>query len=214
MGDFLIQALGFLGGAIGTIQAFPQAWRIRKLGHGFGVSVTSWILMYARSAAWLGYSFAALLLPLILSNVLATVAAALVVVALMAHSLKNWLLLVGGGSAIALAFALLPMEFTNPILLFITLFVRVPQLRKTWQLRRSGRVSAMSMGSLALSLASLLSWEIYFIALNQSFLILTTSIALVFTLAISAIEYYAMRLTKNAVRKPSKFNRSHAKEKS
>ena len=194
--DFVIEALGFAGGVIGTVQAFPQAIRIRKLGHGFGVSIASWAMMYARSAAWLGYSIATLLTPLILSNLVATIAAALVVVALMEKKPANWAGLIGGGLALIAAFAVLPVEITNPVLLFVTLFVRVPQLVKTWQTRNSGKVSAMSMSSLALSVISLGCWLIYFVAREQHFLLLTTSIALGFTLVISAIEYYAMRNNK------------------
>lgn len=194
--DFLIEALGFLGGVIGTIQAFPQAMRIRKLGHGFGVSIISWSMMYARSVAWLGYSIATLLTPLILSNFIAAVAGAMVVVALMKSKPANWALLIGGGLALVAAFALLPADITNPVLLFVTLFVRVPQLAKTWQTRNSGKVSAISISSLALSLISLACWLVYFVVREQHFLVLTTSIALIFTLLISGIEYYAMRKNK------------------
>jgi len=46
------EVVGFIAGGIGIFFGLPQALRVRKLGHGRGVSLISWTLQFAVAASW------------------------------------------------------------------------------------------------------------------------------------------------------------------
>ena len=52
------EVVGFIAGGIGIFFGLPQALRVRKLGHGRGVSLISWTLQFAVAASWATYGFA------------------------------------------------------------------------------------------------------------------------------------------------------------
>ena len=51
----LAEFFGFVAAALGVLQALPQTLRVRRLGHGRGVSLAMWLMMTGSSSVWLGY---------------------------------------------------------------------------------------------------------------------------------------------------------------
>ena len=108
-------------------------------------------------------------------------------------ALARWVpvaLLMGFGSA------LLPGWVVTPTLFVFTLS-RVPQIARSWASRRDGVAgSAVSMGSVATSMACLVSWEFYSFLLHSPTLIGTTTIALVSNIIVAWLELTLIRVSR------------------
>ena len=88
----------------------------------------------------------------------------------------------------AVGSALLPDWVVTPTLFVFTLS-RVPQIVRSWASRRDGVAgSAVSMGSVATSMACLVSWEFYSFLLHSPTLVGTTSIALTSNIIVAWLE--------------------------
>jgi uncharacterized protein with PQ loop repeat len=91
----------------------------------------------------------------------------------------------------------LPPVLSNIALLILTAN-RLPQLFRTWMNRRTAMVSAVSISSLAVAVGSMVCWLLYAIFTGNSFIVLTTSLAMSIMLATAFLEAHIARLAKQA----------------
>jgi uncharacterized protein with PQ loop repeat len=91
---WIAEIFGFIGGALGTLQGVPQAWRIYRMKTGYGVSISSWILMLVRMSTWMGYGWLMASPSIAVSNFIGALTSALVVAAMRPHRLRAWLWIV------------------------------------------------------------------------------------------------------------------------
>jgi uncharacterized protein with PQ loop repeat len=175
---FWAEVFGFIAAVLGVLQAWPQARKIRQLGHGHGVSLTMWVLMTGSSAAWLGQGIRLGSPSLITSTVASAGMNLLVVLALTQSPRVVVTRFVVLSTVVVVAIATLPLWFTTPVLFAFTLS-RLPQIARSWKSKKHGIPgSAVSMGMLSLSIACLLVWEVYSILWKSWVLIGTTTVAL------------------------------------
>ncbi len=186
------ELLGFASGAIGMMQALPQAQRVRSLGHGRGVSLAAWVLQFTVGAAWCGYGIRIASPSVAFTNVIATSLTGTVVFALLSDRprVRPWLPVFGIATA-ALA-AVLPMAITSAVLVALTVS-RTPQVRQSYRTYLAGHPTAVSLPALGVSMVSLIGWEVYAVMVHRGLMLLTTSIALALTVIIASIEYAAGR---------------------
>lgn len=184
----LAEVFGFVAAVLGVLQAWPQTARVRRLGHGRGVSLAMWLMMTGSSSVWLGYGLRIGSPSLIVSTLATGAMNMTVVLALRAGSRGTLPGLVLGFATGTAAIALMPPWFAAPVLYAFTLS-RMPQVVRSWKSRRDGIVgSAVSMGSLAMSMACLLCWEVYSVLHASPTLIGTTTVALLTNAAVAWLE--------------------------
>lgn len=184
----LAEFFGYVAAVLGVLQAWPQTRKVRSLGHGRGVSIAMWVMMSTSSAAWLGYGFRIGSPSLIASTVASGCLNISVVMSLTDN--RRTVLIRWVPTALAMGFgsALLPGLVVTPVLFGFTLS-RVPQIIRSWKSRRDGiGGSAVSMGSVAMSMACLVSWEFYSFLLKSPTLIGTTTIALITNILVAWLE--------------------------
>jgi uncharacterized protein with PQ loop repeat len=185
---FWAELFGFVAAVLGVLQAWPQARKIRTLGHGHGVSITMWILMTGASAAWLGHGIRIGSPSLIASTVASALMNLTVVLALTSSPRRVVIRFVVLSSVTAFLTAILPLWITTPVLFAFTLS-RAPQVLQSWNSKRNNIPgSAVSMGMIALNVACLIAWEAYSILWKSPVLIGTTTIALLLTLLVAYLE--------------------------
>lgn len=187
------EAFGFLGGALGVVVALPQALRIRKLGHGQGVSLTMWLITLVVNASWLGYGVLLQSPSLIISNIIGFATSSLVVAALLNRGWITWPAMYAAGALWLVLELQFSINVITGFLIVLTLY-RLPQLIKSVQNLRRGLETAVSMKSLFVSLTALTCWMVYSVASGRPQLVLTTSSALAMTLAITTLEVLTARL--------------------
>lgn len=187
------EAFGFVGGAMSMMQALPQARRVRALGHGRGVSVGAWVLTFVANTTWLGYGIKILSPSLTLTNLIAGGLSATVLLVLLDESARPKLLLPLGG-VVALSLVQVVPEAVVSLLLVSLTLSRMPQALQSYRNRRDGVRSAVSMGSVMLSIGGLFCWEGFSILSGRPFLVLTTSTALALALCIAYLELSSRRL--------------------
>lgn len=184
----LAEVFGFVAAVLGVLQAWPQTVRVRRLGHGRGVSLAMWLMMTGSSSVWLGYGLRIASPSLIVSTLATGAMNMTVVLALRAGSrgtLPGLLLSFAAGTA---AIALMPPWFAPPVLYAFTLS-RMPQVVRSWKSRRDGVTgSAVSLGSVGMSMACLLCWEVYSVLHASPTLIGTTTVALCTNIAVAWLE--------------------------
>jgi uncharacterized protein with PQ loop repeat len=185
---FWAEVFGFVAAVLGVLQAWPQARKIRTLGHGHGVSITMWILMTGSSAAWLGYGIRIGSPSLIASTVASIFMNSMVLLALTSSPRVIIFRIAALSSATALLIATLPLWMTTPIL-FAFALSRVPQIHRSWVSKRNKVPgSAVSMGMISLSIACLVAWEVYSILWKSPVLIGTTTVALISAVLVAYLE--------------------------
>jgi len=184
----LAEVFGFVAAVLGVLQAWPQTVRVRRLGHGRGVSLAMWLMMTGSSSVWLGYGLRIGSPSLIVSTLATGVMNMTVVLALRLGSrctLPGMLLGFAAGTA---GIALMPPWFAAPVLYAFTLS-RMPQVVRSWKSRRDGVTgSAVSLGSVGMSMACLLCWEVYSVLHGSPTLIGTTTVALCTNIAVAWLE--------------------------
>lgn len=184
----LAEVFGFVAAVLGVLQAWPQTVRVRRLGHGRGVSLAMWLMMTGSSSVWLGYGLRIGSPSLIVSTLATGAMNMTVVLALRAGSRGTLPGLVLGSAAGTAAIALMPPWFAAPVLYAFTLS-RMPQVVRSWKSRRDGVTgSAISLGSVGMSMACLLCWEIYSVLHGSPTLIGTTTVALCTNIAVAWLE--------------------------
>lgn len=194
---FFAELFGFIAAVLGVLQAWPQVVKIRQLGHGHGVSVAMWILMTGSSAAWLGHGIR-IGSPSLIASTVASAAINLLVVLSLTQSPRTVVTrFVVLSIIVVLAMSSLPIWMTTPVLFAFTLS-RLPQIAQSWKSKQQGiPSSAVSMGMLALSIACLLSWEVYSILWKSWVLVGTTTVALTTSLLVAYLEISNSKHTKN-----------------
>jgi uncharacterized protein with PQ loop repeat len=191
------EIFGFAGGIIGIATGLPQAFRIRRQGHHDGLVLSPWILMLATFAAYTAYGLLQKSPAIWVCNLLTFFTTALVITAVKGNGFKVWVLIIVGGLASAGLIVALPPVLSNIALLILTAN-RLPQLFRTWMNRRTAMVSAVSISSLAVAVASMTCWGLYAILTGNNFIVLTTSVAMTITLATTFLEAHIARLAKQA----------------
>jgi len=191
------EAFGFAGGIIGIATGLPQAIRIRKQGHHDGLALSPWILMLATFAAYTAYGLLQSSPAIWVCNLLTFFTTALVVTAVKGNGFKVWALILLGGLASAVLIITLPPVLSNIALLILTAN-RLPQLVRTWLNRHTAMVSAVSISSLVVAFTSMACWGLYAIFTGNNFIMLTTSVAMLITIATTLLEAHIARLAKQA----------------
>jgi uncharacterized protein with PQ loop repeat len=183
----LAEILGFMGGTIGILQGVPQALRIRRLGHADGVSLSHWYFLTTQFAAWVGFGLRVDSPAIWVTNALTFATSAAVIFGIQSSKLK------AGAYSLLLATAAATFTWFGPGLLvdwFLIAMVasRLPQLIRTFRNRKTADPTAVSISSLAISLASMAFWFAYAIINANTLVIITTIIAVSITLATAIIE--------------------------
>lgn len=178
---------GFIGGAIGIATGLPQALRVRKLGHTDGLELSPWILMFVMYVGWTAFGLNHGAFAIWFFNALTTITTSLVIVAIRGNRISTYLqmlaLAIIGGAFVFFG----PEVLVNLVLLILTAS-RLPQLVRTWMNRASIKPTAVSISSLAVALVSQCFWMGYAILTNTSFVILSTSVAMLLTVATGLLE--------------------------
>lgn len=177
-----------MGGALGIAQGVPQVVRLRRLGHGRGLSWASRLMMLSSSMAWMSYGIRVESPSIIVTNLISLLLEVYVVVLLAGVSV----------STVATSFAILAASLAVPLVLplgvvSVVMFAfttsRVPQIVRSYRSRRAGlQQSAVSMGSLVTSMVSLVCWMTFSVLSHRYLLIGTTSSAMSITLAVAYLE--------------------------
>jgi uncharacterized protein with PQ loop repeat len=182
------EVFGFVAAVLGVLQAWPQARKIRSLGHGHGVSIAMWILMTGSSAAWLGHGIRIGSPSLIASTVASALMNLTVVLALTSSPRVVIVRFVALSSITILFIATLPLWITTPILFSFTLS-RLPQIHRSWVSKKNNvQGTAVSMGMIVVNIACLVAWEVYSILWKSPVLIGTTTIALILAVLVAYLE--------------------------
>lgn len=188
MSNTVAEIFGFIAAFLGVIQAWPQARRVRQLGHSQGVSVVMWSMMVGSSAAWLGYGLRISSPSLIASCTASGVMNMNVVLAIFGRPRTVVPRFAGIFAVVMCAVMWLPMFVVTPLLLTSNLS-RVPQVMRSWKSKRDGvRESAVSVGWLVTGFACLVSWEVYSVLFRSFTLVASTTLALVLSLAVAWFE--------------------------
>lgn len=182
------EIFGFIAAILGVMQGIPQARRVRTLGHSQGVSLAMWMLMTSSSAAWLGYGIRTGSPSLVVSTVATGVINARVVLAITADARRVAPRIALVFAAVVVTASIGPLWVVNPALFAFTLS-RVPQILRSWRSRREGTgSSAVSIGSIAVSMGCLVSWEFYSVLLRSPTLVGTTTLALLTNIIVAWLE--------------------------
>jgi len=187
---FFGEFFGFIAGAFGVMQGWPQARRVKKLGHSVGVSLITWVLIYSSNLGWFAYGVIIKSPSIIATNIFASLLSVYVILALRPNNKRVRIITIAAWFIAPTLSFFIPVA-TLKILLIPFAFSRAPQLIHSIKMARTSHHSAVSFGSLGISLTALVCWEIYSIFLGNFFVLMTTSIPLTFTLAIVAIELYS-----------------------
>lgn len=182
------EACGLAGGALGTIMGIPQVIRIRKMGHSDGVALLPWLLLCITYSAWFTYGVMLHSPALIVSNLLTYIVGAFVITAIRGNNFSSYAIM-AGISAVTVSFVLVAPEFLIQALLVILTFARLPQLLVSWKNRNRNRATAISLGSLFISLTGAMLWMAYSFLTEHPFFILTTSLAIALSLTTFVIEW-------------------------
>jgi uncharacterized protein with PQ loop repeat len=181
------ELFGFVGGAIGIATAIPQVIRVRRLGHAEGLELSPWVLMVIQFAAWTAFGLKLDSPSIYVSNFLTFFTTALVVVAILGNSLRNWALIVLGGLAVGVFVFYGPSSVVDWALIILT-GARLPQLIRTWLNRASAEPTAVSISSLLVALTSMSFWMAYAVFTNNGLVIVTTTTAISITLLTAILE--------------------------
>ena len=187
-----VELLGFLAGGIGMFYGLPQARSIRAAGHGDGVSLAGWVLMFAVSASWMSYGVSIGAPSVIFTNTFAGIVNASVVIALVGHERRPLLWLPAFAAGI-LVFVLVMPDFVVSAVLIALVFAQAPQILESYRSVRDGRDTVVSLNAMLVSILSLLCWGGYAILSERHLMIWTTSLALAVNLSITVLELLARR---------------------
>jgi len=178
------EVVGFIAGALGMFFGLPQALRVRRLGHGRGVSLISWMLQFGVATSWAAYGLDIRSPSVLLTNVGAGLINASVIVAVMRNNVKSLSILVAYASVLTTLVLVLP-SFLVSALLISLLCAQGPQIIKSYKNISAGKDSAVSIVALSVSSFSIFLWFIYAVMVSDSLIIVSTVIS--FTSMISVI---------------------------
>lgn len=194
------ELFGFLGGALGITQGIPQARRVKKLGHSVGVSLTSWALIYGSNLGWFAYGLIIHSPAIVATNIFASMLSVYVILALRPGNQRvKTITLTAYFVAPLVAYFLIPLDVLR-VALVPFMFSRAPQLVHTIKMAKGAHKTAMSMGTLSISLGSMFLWELYAIFTKNTYVIFTTGVPTFFLLIIFGIEFYVIKTRSGEVR--------------
>jgi uncharacterized protein with PQ loop repeat len=186
------ELVGFIAGGIGIFFGLPQALRVRKLGHGRGVSLISWTLQFAVAASWATYGFDTKSPSIMLTNLVALLVNASVIMAILRNNVKSISLLIIYAAMWATLILSLPSAAVSTLLVALN-FAQSPQVVKSFHNIRVGKDSAVSVTALSVSCFSILIWILYGFMADDSLIKVSALVALSINLLIIALELIGKR---------------------
>ncbi|CAN2223748.1 hypothetical protein MCEMRE217_01283 [Candidatus Nanopelagicaceae bacterium] len=190
---FSIEIFGFIGGALGIFFGLPQALRVRRLGHGRGVSLISWLLQLGVATSWAAYGFDKNSPSLLATNMAAGIINASVVWAILDNRLRATFAIATLVAVVAGLVLTLPTGLASALLISLV-FAQSPQVYKSFKNIRIGKESAVSVVAMSVSALSGIFWIIYAVKISDSLLVLCNAIVLSNNIAIIALEIVGKRL--------------------
>jgi uncharacterized protein with PQ loop repeat len=187
-----VEVVGFIAGGIGIFFGLPQALRVRKLGHGRGVSLISWTLQFAVAASWATYGFDTKSPSIMLTNLVALLVNASVIMAILRNNVKSISLLIIYAAMWATLILSLPSAAVSTLLVALN-FAQSPQVVKSFHNIRVGKDSAVSVTALSVSCFSILIWILYGFMADDSLIKVSALVALSINLLIIALELIGKR---------------------
>jgi uncharacterized protein with PQ loop repeat len=184
-----VEILGFIGGGLGVFVGVPQALQVRKLGHGKGVSLSAWTLMYAMYFAWAFYGIRIESPSAVISNIITVMVVSSVIYVLIDNPARAILSLF----IIAVLVGLVILNFPEPVvsgILIASVFSQLPQVRKSIANFRGNIESAVSTHALQIGITSVLFWIAYAIIQRIWLMLLTSAISITMS---SLILFYETR---------------------
>jgi len=192
-----VEILGFIGGGIGMFFGLPQVREVRRQGHGNGVSLVSWILLFGVSTSWAAYGFHLKSPSASITNIGAALIAGSLIVALVPKERKPILLLIVYAAALSALVLTLPSKLVSALLIALV-FAQTPQVIKSYQNFRLKIRSAVSLNALAVSSTSVIFWIAYALLADIPLIAITSYIALSINLTIVTLEVLARRRSRIA----------------
>ena len=186
------EVVGFIAGGIGIFFGLPQALRVRKLGHGRGVSLISWTLQFAVAASWATYGFDTKSPSIMLTNLVALLVNASVIMAILRNNMKSISLLIIYAAIWATLILVLPSTAVSTLLVALN-FAQSPQVVKSFHNIRVGKDSAVSVTALSVSCFSILIWILYGFMADDSLIKVSALVALSINSLIIALELIGKR---------------------
>ena len=189
---FSIEIFGFIGGALGIFFGLPQALRIRRLGHGRGLSLISWLLQLGVATSWATYGFDKDSPSLLATNMAAALINASVVWVILDNRLRSILTITTLVVGVAGLVLTLPESIAS-VLLISLVFAQSPQVFKSFKNIKIGKESAVSVVAMSVSALSGIFWIIYAVNIADPLLVLCNAIVLLNNILIIVLEIIGKR---------------------
>lgn len=186
------EVVGFIAGALGMFFGLPQALRVRRLGHGRGVSLISWLLQFGVATSWATYGFDVKSPSVLLTNVGAGIVNATVIWAIIQNRLKSIAILITYVAVLATLVLMLPSALVSALLIALV-FAQSPQVYKSYQNIKGGNDSAVSVLALSVSSFSIFLWFIYAIMIEDTLIKVSTTISFSTNVSIIVLEIIGKR---------------------
>ncbi len=186
------ELLGFIGGGIGMFYGLPQALRIRRLGHGVGVSLSSWLLTFSVSMSWAAWGFGVNSPSALIMNICGALVNGSVVLTIMPSMRKAILYLLTITAALWFLILTLPDPIVSAILIALV-FCLVPQVLESLRSLKNGTTSAVSIKALTVALLSNIFWIAYAFVREIHLVFLTSGIAMTMIFIVMVLELLAQR---------------------
>ena len=174
-------------GGLGIFFGVPQALRVRRLGHGRGVSLFSWTLQFGVAISWATYGLDAKSPSVLLTNLGAAVVNASVILAILKNNVKSISLLTIYAATLATLILILPSAVVSTLLIALV-FAQSPQVVKSFHNIRVGKDSAVSITALSVSCFSILIWILYGFMADDSLIKVSALVALSINSLIIALD--------------------------
>jgi uncharacterized protein with PQ loop repeat len=189
------ELLGFIGGGIGMFYGLPQALRIRRLGHGTGVSLPTWLLTFSVSMSWAVWGFGAHSPSALIMNIGGALVNGSVAMAIMPNKRKGIFYLLAITAALWFLILSLPDAIVS-VLLTALVFFLAPQVVTSFTSLRNGTISVVSMKALTVSMMSNIFWIAYGVVTETYLILLTSGIAMTMILIVMTLELLTQRKTR------------------
>ena len=189
---FSIEIFGFIGGALGIFFGLPQALRIRRLGHGRGLSLISWLLQLGVATSWATYGFDKNSPSLLATNMAAALINASVVWVILDNRLRSIFTITTLVAGVAGLVLMLPASIAS-VLLISLVFAQSPQVFKSYKNIKIGKESAVSVVAMSVSALSGIFWIIYAANIADPLLVLCNAIVLLNNILIIVLEIIGKR---------------------
>lgn len=165
----------------------PQALHVRKVGHGEGVSLLSWILLFAVSCSWSAYGATIGAPSVLVTNLGAGIVNGSVVYVLITRRIKALSLLISIFASIWILVFVVP-DVIVQALLIIVVFAQSPQIFESLRNYRNKKATVVSMPALRTAAFAMSCWGIYGIIAPEPVIFITTCIALSINIIIQILE--------------------------